>query len=299
MNHPLRKVVIPAAGLGTRFLPATKSVPKEMLPIVDTPTIQLIVEEALSAGATEVVVINGRGKGAIEDHFDRSYELEDTLSRKGKQELFQLVRRISDEVRVVSVRQKEPLGLGHAVLAARHAIGNDWFGVMLGDDLIDADGHEAGIAQLVNVARATGKAAVALLPVPEEQSHLYGVAAGPLLGGDAGKIGAGGHISVEKMVEKPPRGTAPSNLAVIGRYVLPPEIFEILAQTKPGAGGEIQLTDALAVLAARGQLVGVRFSGVRHDAGDRLGYLQANIAYALKRPELREGLLAYLREVVK
>jgi UTP--glucose-1-phosphate uridylyltransferase len=270
-----------------------------MLPIVDTPTIQLIVEEALSAGATEVVVVNGRGKGAIEDHFDRSYELEDTLTRKGKQELFQLVRRISDEVRVVSVRQKEPLGLGHAVLAARHAIGSDWFGVMLGDDLIDAEGHAAGIAQLVEVARATGKAAVALLPVPEDQSHLYGVAAGPLLGGDAGKLGAGGHISVEKMVEKPPRGTAPSNLAVIGRYVLPPEIFEILAQTKPGAGGEIQLTDALAVLAARGQLVGVRFSGVRHDAGDRLGYLQANIAYALKRPELREGLLAYLREVVK
>ena len=299
MNHPLRKVVIPAAGLGTRFLPATKSVPKEMLPIVDTPTIQLIVEEALSAGATEVVVVNGRGKGAIEDHFDRSYELEDTLSRKGKKELFELVRRISDEVRVVSVRQKEPLGLGHAVLASRHAIGSDWFGVMLGDDLIDAEGHAAGIAQLVEVARATGKAAVALMPVAEDQSHLYGVAAGPLLDGDAGKIGAGGHIRVEKMVEKPPRGTAPSNLAVIGRYVLPPEIFEILAQTKAGAGGEIQLTDALAVLAARGQLVGVRFSGVRHDAGDRLGYLQANIAYALKRPELRDGLLAYLREVAK
>ena len=294
MDHPLRKVVIPAAGLGTRFLPATKSVPKEMLPIVDTPTIQLIVEEALKAGATEVVVVNGRGKGAIEDHFDRSYELEDTLAKKGKTQLFQQVRAISDAVRIISVRQKEPMGLGHAVLAARHAVGDQWFGVMLGDDLIDSD--DPGIGQLVAVARATGKAAVALMPVPDDQTHMYGVAAGAQLEGPAG---AGGHILVERMVEKPPKGTAPSNLAVIGRYVLPPGIFQILAETRPGAGGEIQLTDALAVLAARGQLVGVRFTGERHDAGDRLGYLQANIAYALKRPELREGLLAWLREVVK
>lgn len=296
MNHSLRKVVIPAAGLGTRFLPATKAIPKEMLPIVDTPTIQLIVEEALSAGATEVVLVNGRGKGAIEDHFDRAYELEDTLSRKGKTELFKQVRAISDAVRVISVRQKEPMGLGHAVLAARHAVGADWFGVMLGDDLVDNGDGEAGIAQLVKISRETGKATVALMPVPEDQAHLYGVAAGPLLEGAAGKLGAGGHIVVERMVEKPPRGTAPSNLAVIGRYVLPPQIFEILAETKPGAGGEIQLTDALAQLASRGQLLGVRFSGTRHDAGDRLGYLKANIAYALKRPELREGLLDYLRE---
>jgi UTP--glucose-1-phosphate uridylyltransferase len=294
LDHPLRKVVIPAAGLGTRFLPATKAIPKEMLPIVDTPTIQLIVEEALKAGASEVVVVNGRGKGSIEDHFDRSYELEDTLAKKGKTQLFQQVRAISDAVRIISVRQKEPMGLGHAVLAARHAVGDQWFGVMLGDDLIDSD--DAGIGQLVKVARATGKAAVALMPVPDDQTHMYGVAAGVQLEGPAG---AGGHILVERMVEKPPKGTAPSNLAVIGRYVLPPGIFQILAETRPGAGGEIQLTDALAVLAARGQLVGVRFTGQRHDAGDRLGYLQANIAYALKRPELREGLLAYLREVVK
>ena len=287
MDHPLRKVVIPAAGLGTRFLPATKSVPKELLPIVDTPTIQLIVEEALKAGANEVVLVNGRGKGAIEDHFDRSYELEDTLAKKGKTQLFQQIRAISDAVRIISVRQKEPMGLGHAV-------GEQWFGVMLGDDLIDAD--DPGIGQLVKVARATGKAAVALMPVPDDQTHMYGVAAGAQLEGPAG---AGGHILVERMVEKPARGTAPSNLAVIGRYVLPPGIFQILAETRPGAGGEIQLTDALAVLAARGQLVGVRFTGTRHDAGDRLGYLQANIAYALKRPELREGLLAYLKELVK
>ncbi|MBS2022290.1 MAG: UTP--glucose-1-phosphate uridylyltransferase GalU [Deltaproteobacteria bacterium] len=289
-NRPLRKVVIPAAGLGTRFLPATKSVPKEMLPIVDQPTIQLIVDEALRAGAQEVVVVNGRGKGSIEDHFDRSYELEDTLQKKGKKELFEQIRKISDSVRIISVRQKEPMGLGHAVLAARHAVGDEWFGVMLGDDLIDSE--DPGIGQLWRVAQETGKAAVALMPVPEDQAHMYGVGAGPLLGN-------GPHVLIDRIVEKPPKGTAPSNLAVIGRYVLPPEIFPILANTKPGAGGEIQLTDGLAQLAAKGQLVGVRFNGVRHDAGDRLGYLQANIAYALKRPELREGLLAYLREVTK
>ena len=293
MNHALRKVVVPAAGLGTRFLPATKAVPKEMLPIVDVPTIQLIVEEALRAGAHDVVLVNGRGKGAIEDHFDRSYELEDTLQRKGRQDLFALVRRISDGVRLISVRQKEPLGLGHAVLAAQQAVGNEWFGVMLGDDLIDSE--EPGIGQLARVARETGKAAVALMAVPEDQAHLYGVAAGPAL---AQKHGIPS-ILIERIVEKPPRGQAPSNLAVVGRYVLPPEIFSILAALKPGVGGEIQLTDGLAELAARGQLVGVRFHGTRHDAGDRLGYLTANIAYALKRPELRDGLLAYLKTVVQ
>jgi UTP--glucose-1-phosphate uridylyltransferase len=232
--------------------------------------------------------VNGRGKSAIEDHFDRSYELEDTLERKGKKDLHAMVRKISDMVRLVSVRQKEPMGLGHAVLASRPAVGDgEWFGVLLGDDLIDSD--EPGIGQLARVAQATGKACVALMPVPDDQTHMYGVAAGPAL--------PDGNIAVERMVEKPPKGTAPSNLAVIGRYLLPPEIFPILEKVKPGAGGEIQLTDALAVLAAEGKLVGVRFKGVRHDAGDRLGYLQANIAYALKRPELRDGLLAYLREV--
>jgi UTP--glucose-1-phosphate uridylyltransferase len=289
MKHALSKVVIPAAGLGTRFLPATKAVPKEMLPIVDTPTIQLIVEEAVRAGAQEVIVVNGRGKGAIEDHFDRSYELEDTLQRKGKTELFEQVRRISDSVRLISVRQKEPMGLGHAVLAARHAVGDAWFGVMLGDDLIDSE--DPGIAQLARVSQATGKATVALMPVPDDQTHLYGVAAGAAL--------RDGNLAVERLVEKPPKGSAPSNLAVIGRYVLPPSIFAILDKVTPGAGGEIQLTDALAVLAQQGQLVGVCFTGQRHDAGDRLGYVQANIAWALKRPELRQGLLAYLREVTK
>ncbi|HET7788811.1 MAG TPA: UTP--glucose-1-phosphate uridylyltransferase [Myxococcales bacterium] len=290
MKHSLRTVVIPAAGLGTRFLPATKAVPKEMLPIVDVPTIQLIVDEAVKAGAQQVVLVNGRGKGAIEDHFDRSYELEDTLLRKNKRELFEQVRRISDMVRLVSVRQKEPLGLGHAVLAARPAVGTgQWFGVLLGDDLIDSD--EPGIGQLARVAIETGKAAVALMPVPEDQTQLYGVAAGKQL--------PSGDIEVQKIVEKPARGTAPSNLAVIGRYLLPPDVFDILEHVKPGAGGEIQLTDALAVLAQQGRLVGVRFKGERHDAGDRLGYVKANIAYALKRPDLRDGLLAFMRKVVQ
>jgi UTP--glucose-1-phosphate uridylyltransferase len=289
MKHPLRKVVVPAAGLGTRFLPATKAVPKEMLPIVDVPTIQLIVEEAVRAGAEQVILVSGRGKSAIEDHFDHSYELEDTLQRTKKMELFEQVRRISEMARVVSVRQKEPLGLGHAVLAARPAVGTDeWFGVLLGDDLIDSE--EPAIGQLARVSMQTGKAAVALMPVPDDQTQLYGVAAGPALGAN---------IQVEKIVEKPARGTAPSNLAVIGRYLLPPDVFEILEKVKPGAGGEIQLTDALAVLAQQGRLIGVRFSGERHDAGDRLGYLQANIAYALKRPELRDPLRAYMRKVLR
>ena len=289
MKHPLRKVVIPAAGLGTRFLPATKSVPKEMLPIVDQPTIGLIVDEALRAGATDVIVVNGRGKTAIEDYFDRSYELEDTLQRKGKKDLFEQVRKISDSVRVTSVRQKEPLGLGHAVLAARHAVGDEWFGVLLGDDLFDSE--DPGIAQLARVSARTGKATLALMAVPDDQTHLYGIAAGPRL--------PDGTIVVEKMVEKPKPGTAPSNLAAIGRYLLPPDIFGILEQVKPGAGGEIQLTDALAVLAQQGRLLGVTLQGERHDAGDRLGYLQANIAYALKRPELREGLLAFMKKATK
>jgi UTP--glucose-1-phosphate uridylyltransferase len=289
MDRALRKVVIPAAGLGTRFLPATKAIPKEMLPIVDVPTIQLVVEEAVQAGAEEVVLVNGRGKSAIEDHFDRAYELEDQLQRKGKKELFAQVRRISDSVRLVSVRQKEPLGLGHAVLAARYAVGSEWFGVLLGDDLIDAE--EPAIGQLARIAQKTGKAAVALMPVPETQVHLYGCAGGRQVDG--------GHVEVERIVEKPPRDRAPSNLAVIGRYVLPPDVFDILTQLKPGSGGEIQLTDALAVLSQQKRLLGVRFQGTRYDAGDRLGYLQANVAYALKRPDLRDALLTWLREVIR
>ena len=284
----VRKVVIPAAGLGTRFLPATKAIPKEMLPIVDVPTLQLIVEEAVAAGLSDVVLVNGRGKGAIEDHFDIAFELETTLRARGKTALADQMRGIANLARVHSVRQKEPLGLGHAVLCAAEAVGNEWFAVILGDDLFDAP--QPGIGQLVRVAKETGMAAISVMPVPDAETHMYGIAAGKPLGPR--------RIQIDRLVEKPKAGTAPSNLAIIGRYVLPPDVFAILRETKPGAGGEIQLTDALAKLAADGRLIGVQLEGERHDAGDRLGYLKANLAYALKRPELKDGLMAHLKELV-
>jgi UTP--glucose-1-phosphate uridylyltransferase len=288
MFEKVRKVVVPAAGLGTRFLPATKSVPKEMLPIVDVPTLQLVVEEAVRAGFTDVVLVNGRQKESLEDHFDVSYELEDTLRRRGKSREADELRAISRLANLVSVRQKEPLGLGHAVLAARPAIGAEPFAVMLGDDLIDAP--EPGIGQLLRVAHETGKAVVALVEVPAAETHRYGVA--------AGRTSDGGITEISHLVEKPPPGTAPSNLAIFGRYVLPPDVFDILAHQAPGAGGEIQLTDALAALAAQDRLVGWTMQGRRFDAGDRLGYLKANLHWALKREELRGPLMTHLRELV-
>ena len=288
-TRQVRKAVIPAAGLGTRFLPATKAVPKEMLPIVDVPTLQLVVEEAVAAGITDVVVINGRGKTAIEDHFDHAFELERTLRDRGKVELADAMARISTMVRLISVRQKAPLGLGHAVLCAREAIGDESFAVLLGDDLIDNDADPA-TAQLVRVHAATGAAALAVVEVPEGMEHLYGII--------VGERDATGHMRVRDLVEKPKAGTAPSRWAVVGRYVLPPATFGHLAEVRPGAGGEIQLTDALQVLAhSKEGLYGVQVAGTRHDAGDKLGYLRANLAYALKRPELRDAVLALCREM--
>ena len=288
-TRQVRKAVIPAAGLGTRFLPATKAVPKEMLPIVDVPTLQLVVEEAVGAGITDIVVINGRGKTAIEDHFDHAFELERTLRDRGKVELADAMARISTMVRLISVRQKAPLGLGHAVLCAREAIGDESFAVLLGDDLIDNDADPA-TAQLVRVHAATGAAALAVVEVPEGMEHLYGII--------VGERDATGHMRVRDLVEKPKAGTAPSRWAVVGRYVLPPATFGHLAEVRPGAGGEIQLTDALQVLAhSKEGLYGVQVAGTRHDAGDKLGYLRANLAYALKRPELRDAVLALCREM--
>lgn len=291
--HPkVSKVVIPAAGLGTRFLPATKAVPKELLPIVDVPTIQYIVEEATRAGIADIILINGRHKGAIEDHFDVSFELETTLAQRGMSDLGAQIRAISDQARIVSLRQKSPLGLGHAVLCAASVVGDQPFGVILGDDLIDAE--IPAIAQLIEVYQRHGKGVVALMEVDPGEAHLYGIAAGKLVPDTNDRT-----LEISEIVEKPRPGTAPSNHAVIGRYVLPPSIFEILRQTRPGVGGEIQLTDALAVLARTEGLLGFRFHGQRYDAGDRLGYLKANLAYALKRPDLREPLLAYLRLISK
>jgi UTP--glucose-1-phosphate uridylyltransferase len=286
----VKKAVIPAAGLGTRFLPATKAVPKEMLPIVDVPTIQLVIDEAVQAGITDVVVINGRNKHAIEDHFDHAYELEHTLRERGNTELADAMTRVSSLVRLISIRQKQPLGLGHAVLCAREAVGDEPFAVLLGDDLIDNDA-DPGIAQLMRVHAETGAAAIAIMEVAPGKEHMYGIV--------AGDRDAHGRMRIREMVEKPRAGTAPSRWAIVGRYVLPAAVWPHLAATRPGAGGEIQLTDALRELigSAHG-MYGVVVDGTRHDAGDKLGYLRANLAYALKRPELRDGVLALCRELV-
>jgi UTP--glucose-1-phosphate uridylyltransferase len=288
----VRKAVIPAAGLGTRFLPATKAVPKEMLPIVDVPTLQLVVEEALASGIEEVVLVTGRQKGSIEDHFDVSFELERTLRDRGKKELLAQVERISQMVRLVTVRQKEPLGLGHAVLVARQAVGDEPVAVLLGDDLYDCDGRaRPATGQLIDAYQRTdGRGVLALMEVPAGQEHLYGVV--------SGKSDGQGLIKIDDMVEKPAPGTAPSRMAIVGRYVLPAEIWPILERTPPGKNGEIQLTDALRTLAREGAgFYGLNIDGERHDAGDKLGYLGANLAYALKRPDLKPGLLALMRRL--
>jgi UTP--glucose-1-phosphate uridylyltransferase len=282
-----RKAVIPAAGLGTRFLPATKAVPKELLPIVDVPTIQYIVQEAVDSGLSEIVLVTGRGKSAIEDHFDVSPELERFLEEKGKHELLAMVREISKMVHVVSVRQKQPLGLGHAVLTARRYVGKEPFVVLLGDDVIDAQPPCA--RQLLDVYASHGPV-VALLAVPPEKAHLYGVV--------SGKPVRPGLYHVDTLVEKPAPGTAPTNLAVIGRYVLPPEIFDILEHTPPGKGGEIQLTDGLQTLARRMSFYGLEFRGKRYDAGEQAGFIEASVAFALKRPELAAQLRPVLRRLL-
>jgi UTP--glucose-1-phosphate uridylyltransferase len=288
MTTTIRKAVIPAAGLGTRFLPATKAIPKELLPIVDTPTIQYIVAEAVAAGVRDVILVCARGKESIVDHFDIAGELEAHLERTGKHALREQMRAIARMANVVTVRQQEPLGLGHAVLCAKHVVGDEPFVVMLGDDVIDAP--VPGAKQLASCWERHGLGTVALMEVPREETSMYGIAAGSPI--DARTI------RIERMVEKP-RQDPPSNLAVIGRYVLPPSIFGILERVKPGVGGEIQLTDALAVLAREEGLLGYRFEGERYDAGDRFGYLKANIMYALKRPDLAGPLRQLLREIDK
>jgi UTP--glucose-1-phosphate uridylyltransferase len=286
-NKPIRKAVIPAAGLGTRFLPATKAVPKELLPIVDTPTIQYIVAEAGAAGVRAGIKINAKGKETIVDHFDVAKELEAHLSKTGKAQLRDEIRAIAKMANVVSVRQQEPLGLGHAVLCAKDLVGDEPFVVMLGDDIIDA--AVPGAKQLARCYERHGLGTIALMEVPRSETQLYGIAAGRALDERT--------IRIEQLIEKP-KHEPPSNLAVIGRYVLPPRVFEILEAVQPGVGGEIQLTDALAVLAREDGLLGYRFEGDRYDAGDRFGYLKANIAFALKRPDLGEQLRAWLKEAV-
>jgi UTP--glucose-1-phosphate uridylyltransferase len=276
----VRKAVMPVAGLGTRFLPATKAVPKEMLPIVDVPTVQLNVEECVQSGIEEIIFVTARGKSAIEDHFDRAAELESLLERKGRKEDLAALRRITSMARFVSVRQGEARGLGHAVLCARDAVGDEPFAVLLGDDLFV--GKPPGIAQLVGVYERQGVGVVGLQEVPAGQEHLYGIVGGDRIA-DAGGAPT---LRLNKLVEKPAAGTAPSRQAIIGRYLLPPEIFPILEKTPPGRGDEIQLTDGLATLCAQSGLCGVEMVGRRFDAGDRTGYVLAVLYHALQRTDI-------------
>lgn len=278
--------MIPAAGLGTRFLPATKAIPKEMIPIIDIPMIQYIVEEAVSAGIEDIILITARQKEAIENHFDYNYELEDWCEKRQKSELATLSRTIGRLCNVVSIRQKNPAGLGHAVLCAAPVIGNEPFAVLLGDDLIDAS--VPCIRQLVDVAQAHQASVVGVMEVPRSETQKYGIVAGEAI--------APGLYDVERMVEKPSPESAPSQLAIPGRYVLSPTIFDFLRKTAPGKGGEIQLTDAMASLAQHERFLAYQFEGTRYDTGDRMGYLDATLAFALKRPDLADGARSLMKK---
>lgn len=285
----IRKAIIPAAGLGTRFLPATKAVPKELLPIVDIPTIQYIVQEVVDAGIDTVVLITGKGKSKIVDHFDVYPELEDKLEREGKADLVQALRKTCNMVKIVSVRQGVPRGLGHAVLCAKDIIGDDPFVVLLGDDLVDA--KVPCTKQMIDVYSEHKKSVVAVMEVEPDDVSKFGICAGKNISDRV--------IELNTMVEKPKLKDAPSRLAIVGRYLLTPQIFEILEQTDPGKGGEIQLTDAMAKLMLKEGFLGYRFEGERYDAGDKFGFLQANIAYALKRPDIAPKLMDYMRQLTQ
>lgn len=311
MAFQITKAVIPAAGLGTRFLPATKAMPKEMLPVVDKPAIQYVVEEAVAAGLTDVLMITGRNKAALENHFDRVGELEATLERKGDTVRLQKVNYSTELAEVHYLRQGDPLGLGHAVLRARMHVGHEPFAVLLGDDLIDA--RDVLLARMLEVQGEKNASVIALLEVDPEQAHLYGIATVQATTVQATTVQAtteqapGGEstgeddvVRVTGLVEKPAAGTQPSNLAIIGRYVLRPEVFDILDETEPGKGGEIQLTDALQVLAAdpaiAGGVYGVVFRGRRYDTGDRLDYIKAIVQLAVDREDLGPELRPWLKQ---
>lgn len=286
----IRKAVFPAAGLGTRFLPATKAQPKEMLVLVDKPIIQYAVEEAVASGLRNMIIITGRGKNAIEDHFDVSYELERVLEERGKSDLLSLVRAVSDMVQIAYVRQKEALGLGHAILVARDLVGSEPFAVLLGDDIIE--GEEPCIGQMMGVYRRHRCSVIAIMEVPREEVARYGIIAGKPVGSPADGV-----FEVAEMIEKPSVEKAPSNMAIIGRYILTPTIFEVLEETGRGAGGEIQLTDALERLLGRERIVGYKFRGKRHDAGEKLGFLKATVEFALKSAELGTAFREYLKSL--
>ena len=284
----LRKAVIPVAGLGTRFLPATKTVPKELLPIVDIPSIQYVVQEAVDAGIQEIIFVTGRGKDGIEDHFDEAPDLEQILAERGQTETVEMLRRIAEMTEVVSVRQKKPLGLGHAVLCARDLVGDEPFAVMLADDLIDNE--IPCIRQLLEIFDEKKESVIALMKVPQDEVQRYGVIKGKEIKR---------HLyQIEATVEKPLPKDAPSRMAIIGRYILRPEIFAILQRLPSGKGGEIQLTDGLAQLVSERKVFGWEFEGERYDIGDKFGFVRATVAYALKRPDLRDRVLSYLKTTV-
>lgn len=285
----VRKAIIPAAGLGTRFLPATKAQPKEMLPIVDKPTLQYIIEEAVQSGIEEILIITGRNKKSIEDHFDKSVELEIALESTGKYDLLEQVRNISDMVNIHYIRQKEPKGLGHAILCARSFIGNEPFAVLLGDDIVDS--REPCLKQMIDIYDQFKTTILGVQDVAQEHVDKYGIVDGQQIQDRV--------YMVNGLVEKPAIESAPSNIAILGRYIINPEIFDILEHTKPGKGDEIQLTDALKVLAQRQVMYAYNFEGNRYDVGDKMGFLKATVEFALKREDLQEPFLLYLQQVLE
>jgi UTP--glucose-1-phosphate uridylyltransferase len=285
----VKKAIIPAAGLGTRFLPATKAMPKEMLPIVDKPTIQYIIEEAIESGIEDIIIVTGKGKRAIEDHFDHSFELEQNLFDKGKFDLLDEVQKASKMVDIHYIRQKEPKGLGHAIWCARKFIGNEPFAVLLGDDIVTAE--KPCLKQMMEQYERYNASILGVQTVPSHEVSRYGIVDGSCIGER--------FYSVNSLVEKPKQEEAPSNLAIMGRYILNPRIFEILSNQKPGAGGEIQLTDAIAVLNEYEAVYAYDFDGTRYDVGEKFGFIQTTIEFALQREDLRGQLLDYLSGVLK
>ena len=286
----ITKAIIPAAGFGTRFLPATKSQPKEMLPVVDKPTIQYIVEVAVESGIEDILIVIGRYKSVIEDHFDRSVELEMELEKKGKYDMLEQIQDIAGMANIQFVRQKTALGLGHAVYCAKNFIGNEPFAVMLGDDIVDSPEYPC-LKQMMDLYEREQCSILGVKEVALQDIHKYGVV-------DGDKI-AEGLYTVRSLVEKPKAEAAPSNVAIMGRYIITPAIFDILEKTAPGAGNEIQLTDALKILATKEKMLAYAFKGRRHDVGDKLGFLQATVEFALQRDDLRDAFLGYLEQIVQ
>lgn len=290
MSKKIRKAIIPAAGLGTRFLPATKAQPKEMLPIVDKPTIQYIIEEAVASGIEEILIITGRSKKCIEDHFDKSVELELELEKSGKEEMLKMVREISDMVDIHFIRQKEPRGLGHAISCAKTFVGNEPFAVLLGDDIVYNEGKPC-LKQLIDCYDEYKTSVLGVQTVEAKDVNKYGIVNGINIEDRVYKV--------KGLVEKPPVEEAPSNVAILGRYIITPQIFKILEETKPGKGGEIQLTDALLKLIDEEAMYAYDFEGTRYDVGDKLGFLKATVEYALRREDLRDGFIEYLNTLKK